>query len=520
MGAVPPVGSMLLDKYRVERVLGEGGMGVVVAARHVELDDLVAIKLLADDAAHSHEMFQRFVREAKTTAKLRSEHVVRVSDVGRLPNGTPYMVMELLVGRDLMRIVRDDGRQSAKFAALIGLQVCEALAEAHGLGIVHRDLKAANLFVTSAPNGSAHVKVLDFGISKAPVTGLQGALTLESTILGTPSYMAPEQLRSTRSVDSRADIWSLGVVLYEVIEGRRPFGYPGVAYQDLLIAIASKSPPPMKYASAELAAAILRCLEKNPAERTASMLELARELGPFLSDHRAAELAINKITTLVESSALAASARAIAKAKPKLVGRFHATESMSVPDDADPTDREPDRFLEDDDDDVDEEANTTFAKPGSAHGGPQVQLGLAPLRASAPAAPGLVPAGVIVASPSQPTLMADLPSAQISPGAVADMQLAPLAPNVLVTPSLGAYSLPAPAPLRPPLPAAPARPSAPAARLAPQAASTIAPSGQAPLPAQHEPPPARAASGPSWTVLAIGAALAGAAGAIVYTLLT
>lgn len=489
---------MLLGKYRVERVLGEGGMGVVVAARHVGLDDLVAIKLLAQDAARSHEMFQRFVREAKTTAKLRSDHVVRVSDVGRLPNGTPYMVMELLAGRDLMRIIRDDGRQSVKFAALIGMQVCEALAEAHGLGVVHRDLKAANLFVTAAPTGSAHIKVLDFGVAKTPVSSLQGALTLESTILGTPSYMAPEQLRSTRTVDSRADIWSLGVVLYEVIEGRRPFGYPGVAYQDLLIAIASQPPPPMKYASADLAAAIMRCLAKDPAERTASMLELARELGPFLSDHRATELAITKITTLVESSALAAAARAIAKAKPSLVGRFHATASMSVPDDADPTDREPDRFL--DDDDVDEDANTTFAMPDHASAGPQVQLGLEPLRV-APRA-GRLPPGVVVASPSQPTLVDERLAESASLGAVADRHLAPLSPNVLATPSLGANSLPAPqfasGPVLPPRPA---------------------PVVATPMPSLDV-PPVRASPGPSWTVLAIGAALAGAAGAIAYTLLT
>ncbi len=203
--------TVLLGKYRVEQVIGKGGWGVVVRARHLGLDEVVAIKLLTE-AAIDEESRARFVREARAAAKLRSEHVVRVTDVGETEDNVPYMVMELLEGLDLQQLIKRGPVDPALLATLV-VQVCSALAEAHGLGIVHRDIKSSNLFIVTR-DGAPHAKVLDFGIAKAP-EALDFSLTRTSSILGTPAFMSPEQLRSAHRVDTRTDIWSLGVVLYE-----------------------------------------------------------------------------------------------------------------------------------------------------------------------------------------------------------------------------------------------------------------------------------------------------------------
>src|SRR5271154_7216063 len=207
-------GDLLAGKYRVERVLGAGGMGIVVAARHIELDQLVAIKFVRDEAIASEDAVQRFLREARSAVKLKSEHVARVLDVGKLESGAPYMVMEYLEGSDLGKVLQDQGPVSLDCAADWILQAGEAVAEAHGAGIVHRDLKPENLFLSRAVGGAPKVKVLDFGVSKA-VRGSSGelsGLTRTRAMLGSPLYMAPEQMRSSRDVSPSADVWALGVV--------------------------------------------------------------------------------------------------------------------------------------------------------------------------------------------------------------------------------------------------------------------------------------------------------------------
>src|SRR4051812_31818578 len=166
MPAPVEAGRILAGKYRVERVLGEGGMGVVVAAMHLELEERVALKFLLPQMANNAEYVARFVREARAAAKIRSPHVARVSDVGRLEDGSPYMVMEYLEGADLARYLEQHGRLALEEAVTYVLQVCEALAEAHPIGIVHRDLKPGNLFRVQLSDGSPSIKVLDFGISK------------------------------------------------------------------------------------------------------------------------------------------------------------------------------------------------------------------------------------------------------------------------------------------------------------------------------------------------------------------
>ncbi len=283
-GAPIAEGEILAGKYKVERVLGRGGMGVVVAAMHLHLRQRVANKFLLPDADKDH--VQRFVREARAAVKLKSEHVARVLDVGELPDGSPYMVMEYLDGSDLSRVIRKRGPLPVEDAVDYLLQACEAIAEAHTVGIVHRDLKPANLFLTTAADGSATVKVLDFGISKD--TSDQGGeeemqLTRTTAVLGSPYYMAPEQMRSTRSVDARADLWSIGVILYQLVTKAVPFKAP--TFVELALMVVGDEPKkPTDHRPdlpAALEAAILRCIRKNPAERFANVAEFAAAIAPF-----------------------------------------------------------------------------------------------------------------------------------------------------------------------------------------------------------------------------------------------
>lgn len=283
-GPVAP-GELIAGKYRVERELGAGGMGVVVLAMHVELERRVAIKFLAESLHASPDVVERFAREARAAARLHSEHVAKVLDVGRLASGAPYYVMEMLVGQDLAQLVKAQGALSPHVACDYVLQVCEAIAEAHALGIVHRDLKPANIFVSMRPDGSPIAKVLDFGISKVrPTTGVgDGSLTASHSSMGSPLYMSPEQLRSARNADARSDIWSIGVVLYELITGRTPFG--GETLAGVCAAIAADTPEPLRRWRPEvppaLDAIVVRCLDKDPTRRFQDVGEVAIALAPF-----------------------------------------------------------------------------------------------------------------------------------------------------------------------------------------------------------------------------------------------
>jgi serine/threonine-protein kinase len=277
-------GDLLAGKYRVERVIGVGGMGIVVAARHEQLDQLVAIKFVRDDALDNDEAVERFLREARSAARLRSEHVARVLDVGRLETGAPYMVMEFLDGNDLGKALARDGPMAVDLAAALMLQACEAVAEAHAAGIVHRDLKPENLFLTRTVGGSPKLKVLDFGVSKAlRLDDPQGKLTKTRTMLGSPLYMAPEQMRSGRDIDQRIDVWALGVVLFELLTGRSPF--EAETMPELCLKVVSE--PPLSLAVLRpvlppgIVAVVEKCLEKDRDKRSADAAELARALEPF-----------------------------------------------------------------------------------------------------------------------------------------------------------------------------------------------------------------------------------------------
>jgi eukaryotic-like serine/threonine-protein kinase len=278
-------GQMLAGKYRVERVLGVGGMGVVVAAHHVQLDERVAIKLLLPERGESPISTRRFVREARAAVKIKSEHVARVFDVGTLEDGAPYIVMEFLEGSDLAVWLAESGPLPIEQAVEFVLQACVAVAEAHRLGIVHRDLKPSNLFCTKRPDGQILVKVLDFGISKMRDVGdsVSGTATAEGTMLGSPLYMSPEQLNSSKDVESATDIWALGVVLYQLLCGSVPFA--GHTLAAVASKIATEPPAPLRPLRADVPAGlevvIARCLQKAPADRYGSVAELAAALLNF-----------------------------------------------------------------------------------------------------------------------------------------------------------------------------------------------------------------------------------------------
>ncbi len=280
-----PRGTILRGKYRIERVLGEGGMGVVMLATHLKLDVHVAIKMLNASAEGKPTVHERFMREARAAAKLRSEHVVRVVDVDETERGVPFLVMEHLVGADLETLLRREGPLRAETAADYVLQACEGLAEAHALGIIHRDLKPANLFLAKDEDGGACVKVLDFGIAKALEGGGDLSLTATSGVVGSPLYMSPEQLKGGTDVDARTDIWALGVVLYQLASGGLPF--EGTSATALAARIAADPPRPLSEVCPGLPDAYLhaveRCLRKDRSERFSSVVELARAIGELAS---------------------------------------------------------------------------------------------------------------------------------------------------------------------------------------------------------------------------------------------
>ena len=295
-------GQILGGKYRVDRVLGAGGMGMVVAATHLQLDERIAIKFLLPEALRNPEAVARFGREARAAVKIRGEHVARVIDVGTFENGAPYMVMEHLDGQDLSALLHERGALSPSDAVDAVLQACEALAEAHALGIVHRDLKPANLFMTRRPDGTPSVKVLDFGISKVTLPGSDHSMTKTSAVMGSPLYMSPEQMTASRHVDARTDVWAIGVVLYELLTGRVPFS--AETLPEICGLILTATPAAIRnYSPAVpegLQAVVQRCLEKDRERRFANVSELARALSPFGS--RATSRSVERIARILGAS--------------------------------------------------------------------------------------------------------------------------------------------------------------------------------------------------------------------------
>jgi serine/threonine protein kinase len=324
-------GDVIADKYRVDRVLGAGGMGVVVLATDLALERQVAIKFLLEEHVKHREASERFLREARAAVRIQSEHVARVIDVGTLRNGAPYMVMEYLLGTDLSQVIEQKGRATIEDAVGYVLEASEAIAEAHAAGIVHRDLKPANLFLARKAGGHFSIKVLDFGISKHAnsSTSKQQSLTRTSAMMGSPLYMSPEQMRSSRDVDARTDIWALGVILYELLTGKPPF--LAESMPELIAHILQDQPISPRTERPEipvgLDAVVLRALEKDPGRRYQNVGDFAQALLPF--GPRGGRVSVERISRVLREAGLSSSDLVLPTS---LVPRAEASEAQTAVD--------------------------------------------------------------------------------------------------------------------------------------------------------------------------------------------
>lgn len=272
------VGAVVLDRYRIDEYLASGAMGHILRATRLDTGEPVAIKVLHQNVPLDEDNVRRFLREAKSASRLRSEHVTRIFDVGTLDTGRPLIVMELLEGTDLWHLLSRRGRAPQHFAVEIILQACDALAEAHAIRIFHRDIKPANLFLANRRDGTTQLKILDFGVSKSPES-VDYSITKVHALLGTPQYMSPEQTQSGM-IDARSDIWSIGAVLFELVEGYPPFYSDNFA--ELCAMIAFEAPQPMR-AAPQLEPIVRRCLEKAPEDRYQNVAALATALAPLVA---------------------------------------------------------------------------------------------------------------------------------------------------------------------------------------------------------------------------------------------
>jgi serine/threonine protein kinase len=276
-------GEVVAGKYRVERVLGVGGVGFVVAAQHLRREGPVALKFLKRRFLRDRRIVERFLRETRASIGIQSDCVARVFDIG-VTGGAPFLVRELLVGRDLSAVLAERGRLSVDETIEVAIHACVGLASAHAQGVVHRDVQPENLFLAT-DDGRPVIKLLDFGISRTALLGTapDGNAARSPATLGTPLYLSPEQVRSTAAADARSDLWSLGVVLHELLVGVAPF--QGASLPEVCAAILERDPPSLLErrpdVPAELAQAVARCLQKDPSGRYRDAAELALALLPF-----------------------------------------------------------------------------------------------------------------------------------------------------------------------------------------------------------------------------------------------
>ena len=311
------VGQLLAGKYRLERLIGRGGMGLVYAAHHELLHQRVAIKLLLTDARADAGTVTRFMNEARAAARIPSDHVVRVLDVGLLDEGRPYLVMEYLEGRDLAHLLEERGRLTPRESVDYVLEAIEAVAQAHALGIVHRDLKPSNLFLAESADGTRAVKVLDFGIAKAfgKAADAHAAVTTQG-LLGSPAYMAPEYVRSAKSFEPRSDMWAFGVILYELLTGAVPFRGDNVG--EILVAILEKTPTSLASIvpglSPGLVEVVERCMRRDVDARFANLAELAEALAPFATKRAQSIAHIRTSMKVLEDRPDASASRALPRA--------------------------------------------------------------------------------------------------------------------------------------------------------------------------------------------------------------
>jgi serine/threonine-protein kinase len=332
--AVKP-GTVIAEKYRVEKELGRGGFGIVVRARHLTIDQVVAIKVLTigeGGASEWKEDAARFKREAQATAALKSDYVVRILDVDLLEGGAPYMVMEHLEGETLHNAIHTRGPLSVEESVDHIVQVLAALAEAHAAGIVHRDLKPANVFITKGHGGTLVAKVLDFGVSKIAAhsgigtTSTVSPITKTGAVIGTVAYMAPEQIVDAKRVDARADLWSVGVMLYELLTQKTPFGPPNNA--TIVTSMLTKPPASLLAERPDLPPKlekiVMRCLEKLPGKRYKTAAAVGAALAELTTPR-----ARGALDVLRRARPPSGAAAPIEKGAPKAVGSARGGGSAS-----------------------------------------------------------------------------------------------------------------------------------------------------------------------------------------------
>ena len=332
-------GEVIAGRYRIEHVIGRGGMGVVAKAWHLQFDEPVAVKFLMPQTRGVSDVVERFLREAQASFKIKNEHAAKVLDISRTDQGILYIAMEYLDGSDLATLVKDHGPQPVADSVEYVLQACEAVAEGHARGIVHRDIKPENMFLVRRADGSPCIKVLDFGLSKVNLTGHdenkrkeQRSLTGVDTVMGSPTYMAPEQWTSMKDAGPPADQWALGTVLFELVTGRPPFNAEQIPH--LYAQVLTGKPPPLGKLLPEapdgLEPVILRTLEKKVEDHYPSVAEFALALAPFAS-RRARESIRRAIGALREAGLVAPSTALPPSDLPNTSPQAVVTGSQEIP---------------------------------------------------------------------------------------------------------------------------------------------------------------------------------------------
>jgi serine/threonine-protein kinase len=298
------VGSVVAGKYRIDRVLGRGGMGAVFSATNATIGKRVALKFLTREAARDKSATLRFQREAEAAGIIESEHIVHVFDSGTSEDGLPFLVMELLAGEDLRTRLQREGLLPIRDAVDIATQVLRGLVRAHAAGIIHRDLKPENVFLCRRDDGSTLAKIVDFGISKLSHGRAAKTLTRRGTVLGTAYYMAPEQAQAAEGVDHRADLYGAGTILFEMLTGRPPHMAP--THEAVLVAICTKDAPDVRSLRPETPASLARVLERALArereERIATARDFLEELGGNPGPPTAARARTAETAPLVSST--------------------------------------------------------------------------------------------------------------------------------------------------------------------------------------------------------------------------